>query len=99
MFIEVKKEAHRFQIESKLVDRNKAKEVLDLLFDEDGDYVIYHYEDPYHVNSSILQRVNLLWVWPALLLICPFKWLFTGKFAVNSHSKFAKAVEKLIGKF
>lgn len=97
MFIQERKMVHRFQIENKLVNRSAAKEVLDLLFDEDGDYIVYHFSDPYTDKTSVIQRLNLVWVWPSLFLICPIKWMITGEFAFNSHTKFAKILEKLIG--
>lgn len=91
------KTAYRYTIESKLVDKKAAKEVLDMLFDEEyGEYIVYRVEDPYY-DSKWYQRINMLWVIPLCCVVCPFKWLFTGSFGFNQHKKFGKFVAKLIG--
>ena len=96
MIFQGAKEAYRFQIERELVDPKKAKEVLDKLFDEDGEYIVYHLEDIYY-DTKWWQRLNLFWVLPLCIVVCPFKWLFTGSFGFNQHKKFGKLLAKLIG--
>lgn len=88
--------AYKMQIEKQLSDKNKAKEVLDILFDEDGDFEVYHYKDPYY-TTTLKQRLNLCWIMPLFILTIPFQWVFNGEVGVNEHSKLGKWLHKMTG--
>lgn len=59
--------------------------------------VVYRY-DP-DINTSPIQRFNLLWVYPVWLLIAPFKWIITGTTGVTKDSKVGKILIKLLGNY
>ena len=93
-------EAYRNQIlnsfkENKYLPKT-PEGLLDFLFDDNSQYRIYHYSDPY-VKSTLKQRLNRLWIIPCWWIIAPFKWIFTGSAGVNTHTKFAKWVAKATG--
>lgn len=88
-----------------LKDSTDIKEVYDLLFgkwDEGGsEYVVYRYDNEgdwgNRKKTTLLQRFNMLWLYPLFVVTVPFQWLFLGKVGVNTHSKFGKFIMKLIG--
>lgn len=105
MFQELKKVRHRSSITKKMKDETDMNELLDTLFgkynDGESEYVIYRYDNDseweHSRRSTLLQRFNMIWVWPLFMITVPFQWLFLGKVGLNSHSKFGKFVMKLIG--
>lgn len=92
--------AHRYVVEREVGKDATAAQVLDCLFgtyDENVEYVVYHYNDPYTKESTVLQRLNRLWVVPAFWLCAPFQWFFTGDVGVNDHSKLGEFLHKITG--
>lgn len=77
-----------------------ASEILDHFFgDYDGwvcsDYTIRKYEP---VKETLMQRFNLLWVYPLFLIAAPFRWLIFGRAGFKTESRTYRIIEKLIGK-
>lgn len=74
-----------------------AEDVLDyLLGDYNGcrsDYTVYKYE---RSKKSILNRFNLLWVWPLFLITTPFQWMITGSTGVRRGSRIGEIVNALV---
>ena len=67
--------------------KHKRAETVDIINEEIKDFIIYK---PQKVSSNFLLRLSyLIWLPVAflLLLILPFKWLFTGtlKFETTGH--------------
>lgn len=92
--------AFRFKVESELGKDATAEDVLDHLFgkyEENVEYVVYHYNDPYSKHSTLLQRLNRLWVVPAFYICVPFQWMFTGKVGLNDHTKLGEFIHKITG--
>lgn len=71
--------------------------LLEFLTDNNAgrQYVVYHYKNPYTIQTSIWQRLNRFWVLPCLIISMPFTWLVCGKTGVNTHSKFGKWLAKI----
>lgn len=92
-------ETHRMQLERDLIDRKvfSVSGALDVLFDEDGDYRVYHDVDPYAKNNTITSRLNLLWLTPCWLICAPFLWLCTGETGISQHGKLGKWIAKVTG--
>lgn len=92
-------EVYRSQLERDLLDRKvySVSGALDVLFDEDGDYRIYHDADPYSKNNTINSRLHLLWLTPCWIVCAPFLWLFTGEIGISQHSKLGKWIAKKTG--
>jgi len=74
---------------------NTAEGLLDFIREYD-DYVIYHRKDPYD-KTTVLQRLNTLWVVPTWFVISPFLWITTGKAGFSQHSKIGKWLAKITG--
>lgn len=92
-------ELYRHQLASKLGKRETemtAQEVLDLLFDDEGDYVVYHRGNPYD-KISVVQRLNRFWIVPIWLICTPFLFIATGSGYINPNTKLAKILSKLTG--
>ena len=92
--------AHRYVVERDVGKDATAKDVLDHLFgdyDENVEYVVYHYNDPYTKPSTLLQRLNRLWVIPVFYICVPFQWMFTGSVGLNDHTKLGGFVHKITG--
>lgn len=70
--------------------------LLDFLFAEDSEYLVYHYKEQYD-KTTFVQRFNRLWVIPCWWVVAPFKWIITGSAGVNDHTKFAKWLAKITG--
>jgi len=70
---------------------------LDVLFDEDGEYRVYHDADPYAKNNTITSRLHLLWLMPCWMICTPFLWLFTGETGISQHSKLGMWIAKKTG--
>jgi hypothetical protein len=67
-----------------------------LLGDDEGsgNYVVHKYK--YNKKRTIMNRINMCWVWPVFLISIPFTWLFTGDWGINRNSKIGKIVDWLI---
>ena len=92
--------AYRFKVEAEVGKDATAREVLDHLFgtyDDNVEYVVYHYNDPYTKPTTVFQRLNRLWVVPAFYLCAPFQWFFTGEVGVKDHSKLGEFLHKITG--
>ena len=104
------RETYRSEIESELkelsgydrMDKETIKKVLDHLcgtyeYRSDSEYKVVNRYRKYD-KVTFLQRINKLWVYPALLLlVCPVKWLATGDFGFKTDSRFGDILTKLIG--
>lgn len=105
MFQQLKPVTHRSSITKKMKDETDMNELLDTLFgkydDGESDYVIYRYDNGSEWGLSrkttLLQRFNMIWVWPLFMITVPFQWLFLGKVGINGHSKFGKWILKITG--
>lgn len=77
-----------------------ADDVLELIIGKDeydyntGDYILY--KERNNTKRNFIQRVNLLWVWPLMVLSIPFVYLFTGNFGVSMNSRLGRIVDFLI---
>lgn len=86
------------RIKKEVGDSATADDVLEyILGDYDGcggnDYVLYRYDDD---KRSIMNRVNLLWVWPIFAIIAIPTWLITGGTGISRHSKIGRVVNWLV---
>lgn len=70
--------------------------LLEFLFDEDSEYVIYYYKDPY-TKSTLKHRLNTMWMLPLWFVCAPILWVFTGDTGINQHSKLGKWISKVTG--
>lgn len=70
--------------------------MLDFLFEDDSDYVVYYYNDPYN-KSTLKHRLNTMWMLPLWFVCAPFLWVFTGNTGINQHSKLGKWISKVTG--
>ena len=73
-----------------------VEDVLNHLFGDDdnsSDYVVYKYV---HSDRTLLNRLNLIWVWPLFLISMPFQWLITGNTGVTRNSKIGRIVNTLV---
>lgn len=91
-------EAYLFQVlesfkENKYLP-DTAEGMLDYLFSDESDYKVYHLKEVYN-KSTLLSRLNIMWVYPVWLVIAPFLWLFTGNAGVDNHSKFGKFIARI----
>ena len=63
----------------------------------DSNFYICEYDTP---QNTIFQRLNRIWVYPLfLVLICPLKWILTGRFGFKASSKTGQLLTKLIGSY
>ena len=70
--------------------------MLDFLFEDNSDYVVYYYNDPY-TKSTLKHRLNTMWMLPLWFVCAPFLWVFTGDTGINQHSKLGKWISKVTG--
>lgn len=59
----------------------------------DGEYLVYRYE---YSKRSLMNRVNMLWVYPTFLISMPFIWLFTGGTGVTRSSRIGRLIDYLV---
>jgi len=76
-----------------------AEQVLEfMIVDENswsgGDYVVYKYES--RSKRSFLNRLNLCWVYPLILISIPFQYLLFGSVGVNRNTRLGSIVDKLV---
>ena len=75
-----------------------AKDVINHMLGDDfgrgGNYAIYSYDEP--TERRFIQRLNMLWVWPIIILSIPFQFLFCGDIGVNRNSKVGRVVDWLV---
>jgi hypothetical protein len=73
-----------------------AKQVLDYITDRDwcSDYELHRYES--NDTASLMQRINLLWVWPLFVITIPFQWICTGGFGLKRDSRMGRIVSWFI---
>lgn len=82
---------------------NTAKEVLDFLFgtyydDYQHDYVVKHrFYTRGGDKTTLINRLNCLWVYPAFIMLIPFRFVLFGSFKVNEDSRLGRVLIKLIG--
>lgn len=94
------KKPYKSLIKSELHEGATADDVLDYLFgDRDGwinsDYTIREYEE---VKTNILQRIATPFVWLIFVIIlCPVKWLLTGRYGFKTESMLYKVFKVLTG--
>jgi hypothetical protein len=100
VFLRKTTKPYKHLIKKELEKNPTADDVLEHLFgDRDGwvnsRYTIREYTES---KANIIQRINLLWVWPCyMILIAPFKWILTGSTGVKSESKSMKVLKFLLG--
>lgn len=72
--------------------------LIEYLFDDDigSDYIVYRFKEQYD-KTTLIQRLNRIWVTPIWFVIAPFKWLFTGSSGVNQHTKLGEWLAKITG--
>ena len=74
-----------------------GKEIKQIIFDDCGrtqDFYIRSYYS--HSKRTIWNRINMLWVWPVMLLAAPFSYIFTGDIGVSRNSKIGRIVDWLV---
>ncbi|AMR57363.1 hypothetical protein vB_PsyM_KIL3b_0117 [Pseudomonas phage vB_PsyM_KIL3b] len=91
-------EAYSFQLLNSFKENNTfpdtAQGMVDYLFQDESDYKVYHLKEVYN-KSTLVNRLNLLWVYPIWLVASPFLWVFTGSAGVDNHSKLGKFLAKI----
>lgn len=81
------------------IENPTAKDVLTYMIgDRDnwcgGDYVVYRYN--HKKKRTLIQRLNMLWVYPLFIINIPLQYLFTGDVGLNRNSKAGKIVHWLV---
>jgi len=81
------------------VDNPTGDEVLDLLLGKDiytdTPYVVYKYKRT--PKSTVMNRLNLIWVFPIMVLIVmPVQYILTGTTGVKKGTLFGRVIDKLI---
>ena len=93
-------EAHRYTVLAQFKANKYLPQtpegLLDFLFEDNSDYVIYYYNDPY-TKSTLKHRLNTMWMLPLWFVCAPFLWVFTGDTGINQHSKLGKWISKMTG--
>ena len=99
-----KSRVYRSELKESLVkcfgDKYEVDDVLDFLCGNGCDYPIGHYDVIKHpsVKTSAIQRFNCFWVYPIMLVVvCPIKWLFTGRSGFGTDSKPYEILQFLLG--
>lgn len=95
---------YRHEIEAQLTNHKEAsaKDLLDLLFgtynnDYNTDLVIKRKYGPTPV-TTILHRLNALWVYPLfILIIAPFRYIAFGQAQLSEDSKIGSIFISLLG--
>lgn len=90
------KHAYRHVLERSLKDKAAAREALDLLFDDDSDYIILHRRNPY-IKTTALERLNMFWAWPLTLICAPFMYVIWGEMGWSEESTFGKFILRVTG--
>lgn len=92
--------AYKFKILSEFKENKYLPQtpegMLEFLFEDNSEYRIYYYDDPYTKNT-IGQRLNTMWMLPLWFVCAPFLWVFTGDTGINQHSKLGKWISKMTG--
>lgn len=60
------------------------------------DFILITEHDRYY-TKTLCNRLNCLWVYPLVILLLPFKWLFTGVWGFSHNTKFGRFLGKLVG--
>ena len=60
---------------------------------ESSEYVIYKYDD--NDDSTLLNRLNVLWLYPLFIITIPFQWIFTGSVGIKRNSRIGRIVDSL----
>ena len=93
-------EAHRYTVLAQFKANKYLPQtpegMLDFLFEDNSDYVVYYYNDPY-TKSTLKHRLNIMWMVPLWFVCAPFLWVFTGDTGINQHSKLGKWISKVTG--
>ena len=92
---------HRFEF-NQILKRAKCKtadDVVALLFNEDFNMDSLVLKKRWIDNShpNLIQRINIIWVYPVFFIMVPFRYLVFGKVFVNVDSKFGAILRYLIG--
>jgi len=82
------------------VDNPTGDEVLDFLLGKDiyadTPYVIYKYKRT--PKSTVMNRLNLIWVFPIMVLIVmPVQYILAGNTGVKKGTLFGRVIDKLVG--
>jgi len=77
---------------------NSVENLLDMLLggiDEPRHYKykLYKYKES---KKTILNRLNMLWVFPIFLVSIPLQWLILGDIGVSRDSRIGKIIEYLV---
>lgn len=79
-----------------------AETVLDVLFgqfnDDDSIYLVKYRHNPY-IRTTAMQRINLFWVWPLMLITAPVRFILTGSAGVSTSGRLGLTLRKLIGHY
>lgn len=76
-----------------------AREVLEFMIGDydhwrGGDYVVYKYKS--RKKRNLIQRINMLWIYPLFIVTIPLQYLFAGDWGLNRNSKIGKIVDYLV---
>ena len=87
----------KYELEALWLEKS-AEQVINELMCEDGKYKAVYNEDP-NIKTTMLQRINLLWVWPLFLIAAPFSYIIRGKVGVNYYTPAGRLLKRLIGNY
>lgn len=90
----------RHQIEQELDDVKGSKEVLDLLFghynnDYSTDYKVV--KRWYSSDTTVVNRLHMLWVFPTTLVCYPFQYILYGQCGWEEDGYIGGKILKLVG--
>lgn len=103
--IEKKKIAHNLTLKREIMaelnerrGENSAEELLTMLLG-DGinehthwEFRLYKYRED---KRTLVNRINMIWIYPLFILTIPFQWIITGSVGVSRNSFVGRAIDKL----
>ena len=97
---------YRHELKGLMVDKNctTADDLLNLLFlgdaaSREDTQLVVKYRYPDAVRSTMINRINRLWVLPIFIALIPFRYVAFGDYTVNEHSRLGKILTFLLGDF
>lgn len=99
MFYKEKKRVFKSQlIEQAGGDKATKDSILEVLFDDTGDFYVYWWDNPWIVEKKWYHRLNYLWMLPLFwIFIAPFQWLVKGEVGFSEKTKVGEMILKLVG--
>jgi len=94
------KEYYRHELEQLLKDNGVATitDFLDFLYDQYGEREVSikhrYFDKP---KSTLVNRLNSIWVYPLFILSIPYRYIVYGYYHINSNTRLARILNKLLG--